>query len=181
VEIGDLLILFFIVSGILSSLVGGKKKKKKNLPQTRQRPTRAGQARNPPASPRPTGPRPSLDPNHPAPVASQMEEILRQLGLHVEPEVEEEAPSEPEPPPNVEVDAVGRVLPRAVSLEAPARPAVAPDTEERHEEFHEDYMRDFRQTRIARPASRAHEMLGPGSLRQAILFHEILGPPKGLR
>jgi hypothetical protein len=99
----------------------------------------------------------------------------------VEPEVEEEAPSEPEPPPNVEVDAVGRVLPRAVSLEEPAKPTVVPDTEERHDEFHEDYVRAFRATRIARPASRAQEMLSPESLRQAILFREILGPPKGLR
>ncbi len=178
-DFGDLLILFFIVSGILSSLAG--RKKKKNLPQTRQRrPRPAPRARPQPTSPRSGGPQPSLDPNNPGPVTSQMEEILRQLGLHVEPEVEEEAPA-PEPEPNVEVDAVGRALPRAVSLEVPAKPAVAPDTEERHDEFHEDYVGDFRQTRIARPASRAHEMLGPGSLRQAILFHEILGPPKGLR
>ena len=109
-----------------------------------------------------------------------MEQILRQLGLQVEPEVEEEAPPS-EPEPAVEVDAVGRVLPRAVSLEVPAKPTVVPDTEERHDEFHDDYVRAFRQTRIARPASRAHEMLGRDSLRQAILFHEIFGPPKGLR
>jgi hypothetical protein len=110
-----------------------------------------------------------------------MEQILRQLGLEVEPEVEEEAPPEPEPARNVEVDAVGRVLPQAVSLEEPAKPAVAPDAEARHEEFHEDYVAAYKQTHIARPPSRARAMLSRERLRQAILYHEILGPPKGLR
>ncbi len=109
-----------------------------------------------------------------------MEQILRQLGLQVEPDVEE-APPEPEPALNVEVDAVGRARPRAVSLEEPARPAVAPDGEARHDEFHEDYVSAFKQTRIARPSSRARGMLFGESLRQAILYHEIFGPPKGLR
>jgi len=181
VDFGDILVFILIGSGLLSSILGGKKKKK-TLPQARQgRPRPAPRARPRPAHPNAGGPQPSLDPNHTAPVASQMEQILQQLGLQVEPDVETEAPPEPEPELNVEVDAVGRVLPRAVSLEEPARPAVAPDGEERHDEFHEDYVSAYRPTRIARPSSRARGMLSRESLRQAILYHEILGPPKGLR
>jgi len=181
VDFGDILIFILIGSGLLSSILGGKKKKK-TLPPARQgRPRPAPRARTRPAHPSADGPQPSLDPNHTAPVASQMEQILRQLGLQVEPDVETEAPPEPEPALNVHVDAVGRALPQAVSLEEPARPAVAPDSEERHEEFHEDYVSDYRQIRIARPTSRARRMLPRESLRQAILYHEIFGPPKGLR
>ncbi len=112
-----------------------------------------------------------------------MEEILRQLGLEVEQHGEEwEAPQQaPEIAAVGERDAVGREMPRVVSLEEPYVEVIAPDTEKRHDEFHEEYVRAFRQTRIVHAVSRGHEMLNPKSLRHAILMHEILGPPKGLR
>ena len=112
-----------------------------------------------------------------------MEEILRQLGLEVERHGEEQEVPEQEPEIEAvgERDSVGREMPRVVSLERPSVRAIAPDTEERHDKFHEDYVRTFRQTRVRRPVSRGHEMLNPKSLRHAILMREILGPPKGLR
>jgi hypothetical protein len=112
-----------------------------------------------------------------------MEEILRQLGLEVGRHGEEQ--EAPEQAPEIETvgerDYVGREMPRVVSLEKPPVEAIVPDTEKRHDEFHEQYVRTFRQVRIERPVSRGHEMLNPKSLRHAILMHEILGPPKGLR
>jgi hypothetical protein len=191
-DFGDLLVFFFIVTGILSSILG--KKKKKTLPQSgRRRPPTL-----PPRPPRPQGtgaarggtpvrsrpgaggPQPSLDANRPTPFPSQMEEILRQLGL----DVARPAPPEPEPvepEPALEVDAVGRPMPRAVSLESGSLEELEPDIERRHEEFHKEYIRRFRRTRITHYASRAHALLNPKSLRHAVLLHEIFGPPKGLR
>jgi hypothetical protein len=112
-----------------------------------------------------------------------MEEILRQLGLEVGRHGEEqEAPEQAHEIETVgERDYVGRKTPRLVSLENPSVEAIVPDAEERHDEFHEEYVRAFRQTRIRRPVSLGHEILNPKSLRHAILMHEILGPPKGLR
>ncbi len=179
-DFGDFLLFILIGSGLLSSVLG---KKKKNLPQTRpRRPQQARQRATLPERPQRPRPEPSLDPSHSEPVPTQMEAILRQLGLEVERHGEEQ--KAPEQAPEIEVvgerDAVGRRMPRVVSLEEPSV-QVVPDTEKRHDEFHEKYVRTFRQTRIGRPVSRGHEMLNPKSLRQGILMHEILGPPKGLR
>ncbi len=177
-DIGDLLILIFIVSGILSSLAGSKKKKQQSR-QPQRRP-----------QPRPTRPpsregvrsRPSLDPSPSGPAPTQMEEILRQLGLEVEPEIEElEVAVEREAEEAARYDAVRRELPRVVSLEKPVPRTVVPDSEVRHTEFHDQYIDAFEQTRIERPTSRAKGLLNPQSLRQAMLLREILGTPKGLR
>lgn len=177
-DFGDLLFMLLIGSGIVSSLLG---KKKKTLPQTRRpRPQPARQRTLPERS----RAEPSLDPSHSGPVPTRMEEILRQLGLEVEQHGEElEAPEQaPEIATVGERDAFGREMPRVVSLEQPyVDEAIAPDTEKRHDEFHEQYVRAFSQTRIRRAVSQGHEILNPKSLRQAILMHEILGPPKGLR
>ncbi len=177
-DIGDLLILILIVSGLLSSWAGSKKKKQQSR-QPQRRP-----------QPRPTRPpsregvrsRPSLDPSHSGPVPTQMEEILRQLGLEVEPEIEElEVTVEREAEEAAQYDAVRRELPRVVSLEKPVQRTVVPDTEVRHAKFHDEYIDAFAQTRIERPTSRAKDLLNPQSLRQAMLLREILGTPKGLR
>ncbi len=111
-----------------------------------------------------------------------MEEILRHLGLEVEPEIEElEVAVEREAEEAARYDAVRRELPRVVSLEKPVQRTVVPDTETRHTEFHDEYIDAFEQTRIERPPSRAKDLLNPQSLRQAMLLREILGTPKGLR
>ena len=180
-DFGDLLLLILIGSGLLSSVLG---KKKKNLPQTlRPRPQPARQRATLPEGPRVPRVEPSLDPSHSGPVPTRMEEILRQLGLEVERDSEElEAPEQaPEIATVGERDAVGREMHRVVSLEKPYVEAIVPDTEKRHAEFHEEYVRAFRQTQIQRAVSLGHEILNPESLRHAILMHEILGPPKGLR
>ncbi len=172
-DIGDLLILIFIVSGILSSLMG---KKKKQPSRQSQRPPQPRPSRPPSRDAAGAGARtrPSLDPSHAGPVPTQMEEILRHLGLEVEPETEElEVAVEREAEEAARYDAVRRELPRVVS--------VVPDSEVRHTEFHDEYIDAFEQTRIERPASRAKGLLNPQSLRQAMLLREILGTPKGLR
>ncbi|MCH8256167.1 MAG: hypothetical protein IID06_12525 [Gemmatimonadetes bacterium] len=181
VDFGEILFMLLIGSGILSSILG---KKKKKSPQTsRPRPQPARQEATLPERPRVPRVEPSLDPSHSGPVPSRMEEILRQLGLEVEPRGEEaEVPEQaPEIATVGERDAFGREMPRVVSLEEPSVEAIVPEAEKRHDEFHEEYIREFRQTRIHRAVSRGHEILNPKSLRQAILMHEILGPPKGLR
>lgn len=179
-DIGDILVLIVIVSGILSSLAGGKKKKRQSRPpQSRPlpRPSRAsGPERAGAAS------RSSLDPSHTGPVPTQMEEILRQLGLEVEPEIEQrEVVVEAEVEEVARLDAVGRELPRVVSLERPAQPTVVPDTEVRHTRFHDEDIEAFEQTAIEHLPSRAKVLLNPRSLREAILLREILGTPKGMR
>lgn len=180
-DFGDLVLLILIGSGLLSTLLG--KKKKKLSPARRPHPQPDRQRATLPERPRVPRAEPSLDPSHSGPVPTPMEEILRQLGLEVEQHGEQR--EVPEQAPEIatvgERDAVGREMPRAVSLEEPSVEAIVPDTEERHDEFHEEYVRTFRQTRIRRPVSRGHEMVNPESLRHAILMHEILGPPKGLR
>ncbi len=176
-DIGDILVVIFIVSGILSSLAGKKKKQQAGQPQRppRPRPTR-------PPSREGVRSRPSLDPSHSGPVPTQMEEILRQLGLEVEPEMEElEVAVEREAEEAARYDAVRRELPRVVSLEKPVQRTVVPDAEVRHTEFHDEYIDAFEETRIERPTSRAKGLLNPQSLRQAMLLREILGTPKGLR
>jgi len=182
VDFGDLLFMLLIGSGLLSTLLG---KKKKKLPQTRQpRPQPDRQIPSLPERPRVPRVEPSLDPSHSGPVPTRMEEILRQLGLEVEQHGEElEAPEQaPEIATVGERDSFGREMPRVVSLEEPyVDEAIVPDAQKRHDEFHEEYVTEFRQTRIQRTASRGREILNPKSLRQAILMHEILGPPKGLR
>ncbi len=181
-DFGDLLFMLLIGSGLLSTLLG---KKKKKLPQTRQpRPQPDRQIPSLPERPRVPRVEPSLDPSHSGPVPTRMEEILRQLGLEVEQHGEElEAPEQaPEIATVGERDSFGREMPRVVSLEEPyVDEAIVLDAEKRHDAFHEEYVTEFRQTRIQRTASRGREILNPKSLRQAILMHEILGPPKGLR
>ncbi len=183
-DIGDILILIFIVSGLLSSLAGGKKKKQQSRPpqsRPRPRPSRPPSREGAGAG---TGvrSRPSLDPSHSGPVPTQMEEILRQLGLEVGPEIEEpEVVVEREVEEIARHDAFGREHRQIVSLERPAQPTVVPDTAARHAEFHDEYIDAFEQTRIARPPSRGKKLLNPQSLRQAMLLREIFGPPKGMR
>lgn len=181
VDFGEILFMLLIGSGILSSILGKKKKKSPQTSRPRLQPAR--QKATLPERPRVPRVEPSLDPSHSGPVPSRMEEILRQLGLEVEPRGEEvEAPEQaPEIATVGERDAFGREMPRVVSLEEPSVEAIVPEAEERHDAFHEEYIREFRQTRIQRAVSRGHEILNPKSLRQAILMHEILGPPKGLR
>ena len=86
-DISDLLILIFIVSGLLSSLAGKKKRgqqKPRPLPQApRPRPER-----QPVPGPGAPAPEPRVDAVDAGPVPSPMEQILQQLGLDVDPEPE---------------------------------------------------------------------------------------------
>ena len=186
-DLGDLLLLIFIVSGLLSTLAGGKKKRK-GASQAPPRPPRPRSQRQ--SSPRAPGerarprevprPQPSLDPGA-GPVPTQMEEILRQLGLDVgrEPEVEE-------PEPFVELEAEAQSIPlreepRVVSLEGESLEPLDDGGEGRHTEFHEKYIRPLESVDRRSRSSRARLRLNPATLREAILIREILGPPKGLQ
>ena len=199
-DLGDLLILIFIAFGVLSSLFGGKKKKGK-LAQTRRPPGRARpEPRSRPAPPAgrrassgaatsrreaATTPFPaagSSQESTPYPeMPSRMEEILRQLGLEVEIEPQPE-PEIPEPEPHREYDAAGRALPGAVAWggEKPEG-RIPPSAVERHQEFHDQFITEFQETKIEKPPSRARLQLNPQSLRDAMILHVILGPPKGMR
>jgi len=116
-----------------------------------------------------------------------MEEMLRQLGLEVGPEIPEEKELEVALEREVEEAArdlaVRREPARVGPLERPAQRTVVldSDSEARHAEFHDEYIDAFEQTRIERPPSRGKKLLNPQSLRQAMLLREILGPPKALR
>ena len=179
-DFGDLLLLIFVVSGLLSSLLGGKKKKTTNRVPAR-RPQRRPGAAGGTSRPRRELPRPepSVDPSGGGPVPSQMEEILRQLGLDVG--VEQEAPEvgmEVAPPPS---PLVMREEPRVVSMEEQSLETMDGDTSQRHEQFHRRYVQPLDRIDSRRHLSRAGIRLNPTSLREAIILHEILGPPKGLQ
>lgn len=189
-DFGDLLLLIFIVFGLVSSLAGGKKKRKgvaqarartRAHPDPRPRPQPSPRDPGGTASPREAPrPEPSLDPGA-GPVPTQMEQILRQLGLDVgqEPEVEE-------PEPAVELAAEAQSIPlreepRVVSREEAALNLPDADREQLHSEFREKYIRPLESVVRGSRSSRARLRLNPTTLREAIILREILGPPKGLR
>ena len=198
-DIGDILVLIFILSGIVSSFFGGKKPQTKGKrplpPRPRPRPqTRAPQRQSSGSST--TTPAPAEEP-----ATVSMNDILRELGLPVEVEQESttatkepEIPDEPfqstpevaETPPPVTppvYDSVGRPMPRVRSLEGPTIESrsyeeLTPRSEARHQAFHDQFVRPLKPPKRRRP--RRHP-LRPDNLREAILFQEILGTPKGLR
>lgn len=191
-DFGDVLLLIFIALGLLSSLAGGKKKKTTSRVRA-QRPQRRPGAAGGTSGPRRELPRrelpqlerelprlePSVDPSGGGPVPSQMEEILRQLGLDVG--VQEEEPEvglEVAPPAAPPVMSEG---PRVVSRQEQSLEIMDGDTPQRHERFHEQYVKPLPEIDSLRRSSRAGIRLNPTSLREAIILHEILGPPKGLQ
>jgi hypothetical protein len=200
VDIGDVVFIVFIALGALSSVLGGKKKHQQAL----KKPAR----RRPPYPPLPsnpstqqtvsdrTPPRERISPSRRTAV-SQMERILRELGLDTTvPATPTPAPT-PEPEPEL---IEGRPPPVIASLES-----VDIDDEARHLQFHERYMHESTERAWGKPADSslgmgqtevgtksgarpsphsrplAKRYLNPDTLRSAILLHEILGPPKGLR
>ncbi len=206
-DFGDLVIIIFIVSGILSTLGRKKKPQGKARPQARPRPRqaqfppqrRAESTRGAETTPSRAGPG-APEPRAPSPPAREsaapatMEDILRQLGLDTgpQPEVELEPAPEPEPEPEplpqvrevptrLPRDRVGREIPQVLSLEDESIDAVADRAGPRHREFHERYVKPFRETDIDKAPSRARLRLNPRSLREAVILKEILGPPKGMQ
>jgi hypothetical protein len=192
VDFGDLIILLFIVTSILSSLVGGKKKqqaKKRPQARPRPRPVQLPQQRRVESAPAGGASTPAPPPRE-TETAQTMEDILRQLGLDVGPEPEPEFEPEPEPvpepvvrdeTPRLERDRVGREIPQVRSLEDNTAEVVADRAGPVHRQFHEQYVKPFEQTRIEEPRSRARIHLNPRSLREAVILKEILGPPKGMQ
>lgn len=134
-----------------------------------------------------------MGPERRPPVLSEMESILRELGLEVERRREAEAGAgprtpvewQPVPPPG-EQD-----LPPGASVPPPPMPAI-PEAratavseieggEERHEAFHRRYMGPTaRAARVSAPRLRRRLRLTRRALRDAVIWREILGPPKGL-
>ncbi|MCZ6917343.1 MAG: hypothetical protein O7I93_11240 [Gemmatimonadetes bacterium] len=197
-DFGELILIIFIVSGILSTLGKKKKPQGKKLPQARPRPRQAqlpSQRRVESAGG--AGPTPSRagmgapEPRAPSPPAREsatatMEDILRQLGLDVGPQPEVELERVPEPEPELlpqvrEVEPVEREIPPVLSLEDESIDAVADRAGPEHREFHEEFVKEFRYTDVFRARSRARIHLNPRSLREAVILKEIFGPPKGMQ
>jgi hypothetical protein len=126
---------------------------------------------------------------------SEMDSILRELGLEVERrrEAEVEAPGpttpvgwEPVPPRREEGQPTAAYAPPPPipPIAEPRYAAVSEieDDEKRHEEFHQRYMAPTAsRTRVSAPRIRRRLRLTRRALRDAVVWREILGPPKGLR
>lgn len=160
-NVGDLFELLFVLAIILFGLLGGKKKK-----PPERRTTGSAPSRGPEAFPAGTG---VAVPDEPGfdDLARELDRVLRGQSR---PEFEPAPPSEVPEPAGVR------------SLEEPDI-----DSDERHRRFHEQYI-----SPLAPPAPLMRSPVPgrpglPGTaleripLRQAVIWREILGPPKGLR
>jgi hypothetical protein len=168
-------------------------------PEPRQR---VPEGSHPPGQGRGQG-RPVIDPadaaaareagsGHPATPLDHFERILKELGI----EEGREAPPTPgraaPPPPPARPPVPPRV--RDVAVARPPRPApsrrreVAPAPPPRpvelagarHEAFHEQYVKPLDEPARVRKRARARIRPTHTDLREAVLWREILGPPKGL-
>ncbi len=154
-------IIIFASIFLLSLLFGRRKKRTAPGTGTRAQSPRQAASR---ARPRPSPQRPARDQVHPfaEPLGSRAiaEQILEQFRAVVEP---------PPPPESV------------VDDEAQPVETLEPAGGASHERFHERYIDS---TPTAPPAvtrsRRAPLLLRPNTMRQAIIWREVLGPPKGL-
>ncbi len=163
---GDLFeIIIFVSIFLLSLMFGRKKKRAASGTRTRvQSPRQAVSRARPRPSPRPLPRRPAPDQVHPfaEPLGSRAiaEQILEQFRAAIEP---------PPPPESVADD------------EAQSVETLEPAGRASHERFHERYVDS---TPSAPPAvtkpRRSPLVLRPSTMRQAIIWREVLGPPKGL-
>jgi len=160
-----LAIIFF---GLLG---GGKRKKKKGLPSTSER---AESSRAPSAGRRAPAPEyraPAAEPRAPT---SGRDDLFSEIERILRGQVPEERPV---PPPRAPAPD------EAYSLESLEGESVEVDAEARHERFHGKYVAPLSQHPVAAPAfgTRPSARLDRIPLRQAIIWREILGPPKGLQ
>ncbi len=162
---GDLFeIIIFASIFLLSLLFSRKKKRAASGTGTRaQSPRQTASRARPRPSPSPR--RPAPDQVHPfaEPLGSRAiaEQILEQFRAAIEP---------PPPPPESVADD-----------EAQSVETLEPAGGASHERFHERYIDS---TPTAPPAvtkpRRSPLVLRPNTLRQAIIWREVLGPPKGM-
>lgn len=156
-ELFQLVIFIAILAlGLLSS-------RKKKQPRTRGTPS-AGR-RAPAASTATARGRPREAP--PTVRRTRLEETLLEL-------LGQQA-LQPEPHPEVEASSMETVSePEARSLEA-----LEISSEARHAEFHDRYMEPVAPPRAA-PALGKRLTMSPKSIREAVIWKAVLGPPKGL-
>lgn len=196
-DIGDLIFLLLIGFGFISSLLGGGKKKRRTPPRPPppQRPPEAVQARSR-----------AVDQ-----MERLLEELQLRAGgpprgtagAVAGRDVEiEGAPDDYDayaegwgsPPPESEAVSLEDAVPEAVSLEEippppyreilerPLPPSIRPVDARSHRRFHDRYVEPTGKTRgRRRSVARARKHLKAGTLREAVLLREILGPPKSLR
>lgn len=151
------LIAIFLLAGLLGSR---KKKPSEKRPQTR--PSRP---RRPPVA-RPARP-PTAATAPPRPTKTPQETLLDLLMKQLPEEMRAPAPEPPPPPLPPEPE-------EAVSLEPLDIDAAA-----RHEAFHERYPESS--PAMITPSRPKHRFLrSPTSLRDAVIWRAVLGPPKGL-
>ncbi len=158
-------IIIFVSIFVLSLLFGRRKKRTASGTRTRvQSPRQPASRARPRPTPRPLPRRPAPDQVHPfaEPLGSRAiaEQILEQFRAVIEP---------PPPPESV------------VDDEAQSVETLEPAGGVSHERFHERYIDS---TPTAPPAvtkpRRSPLVLRPNTLRQAIIWREVLGPPKGM-
>ncbi len=163
---GDLFeIIIFVSIFLLSLLFGRKKKRAASGTRARvQSPRQAASRARPRPSPRPLPRRPAPDQVHPfaEPLGSRAiaEQILEQFRAAIEP---------PPPPESVADD------------EAQSVETLEPAGRASHERFHERYIDSTPSAppTVTKPR-RSPLVLRPSTMRQAIIWREVLGPPKGM-
>lgn len=163
----------------------------------------SGKAKKPPAEPRPRRPaprparpvqryeppttvvvRPAVPKRQPADTMAQ--EIYRILSGEVEQREREESLEIQEADEGSLEIIREEAAPRRATLEeiheaeAYSLETLEPAGEESHQRFHEKYATPAQPAQPAEPARRLRLTVNARSLREAMLWREILGPPKGL-
>jgi hypothetical protein len=139
---------------------------------------------------------------HPATPLNHFERILQELGLEQDSDESEAGRPPPPQPPPAGWPPPGRPEPHGPDRQrrqplpppppppppqAVRRPVVADQAARsvelagaRHEEFHERYVQPLSEPARVRKRARARIRPTHSELREAVLWREILGPPKGL-
>lgn len=174
-DFGDLFqVIILAAIFLLSALFGAKKKKKPTATGTR--PRQQAPRERPRAGPRAATPREPRQPmqSYAEPLDSRTltEQIVEQFRTAVEQAERRERVLRAEPE-SVETVQAREVRPESLETLEPAGTAS-------HERFHKRYV-DVPATRPAESSARRRTpRLGPRNLREAVVWREVLGPPKGL-
>lgn len=170
---GDIFELLVALAIIFFGLLGGGRRKKRSPPSSE----RKAPARPSPSTARstPSTARTPSGPGARAPTAEQpaRDELFSEIERVLRGQVPEERPVPPPRAPEPE---------EAYSLEPLEGEPVEIDSEKRHQDFHQKYVRPRSVGPLppATVASRAAARVQRIPLRQAVMWREILGPPKGL-
>lgn len=145
----------------------------------------SGKTKKAPPEPRPRRPAPRLAPRR-QPADTMAQEIYRILSGEAE-QREREASLEIQETDEGSLEIIReeaapsrRTLEEIHEAEAYSLETLEPAGEESHKRFHEKYATPAQPAQPAEPARRLRLTVNARSLREAMLWREILGPPKGL-